>query len=131
DGEKSLLDRTGRWDGADVQKILLDQPAMALFLVGKLYRYLISETAVPPDTLLEPLAARYRRTDYDTGDLVATILRSRHFYSEYAYRQRVKSPVEHVIGLVRASQPGFPPRDLVPWLEQMGQPLFAPPNVKG
>src|SRR5262249_46413914 len=64
-------------------------------------------------------------------DLVATILRSQHFYSDYAYRQRVKPPVEHVIGLVRVARPGFAPRDLAPWLEQMGQSLFAPPNVKG
>jgi hypothetical protein len=130
-GEKSLLGRTGRWDGADVQKIILDQPATALFIVRKLYRYLISETDVPPDSLLEPLASRYRRTDHDTGDLVATILRSRHFYSEYAYRRRVKSPVEHVIGLALVARPGFAPRDLATWLEQMGQSLFAPPNVKG
>jgi hypothetical protein len=39
--------------------------------------------------------------------------------------------VEHVIGIVRAGQPGFAPRDLAPRLEQMGQALFAPPNVKG
>ncbi|HTK77461.1 MAG TPA: DUF1800 domain-containing protein [Gemmataceae bacterium] len=131
DGEKTLLERTGRWDGVDVQKLILDQPAAAMFLVRKLYGYLVSETAEPPEALLEPLAIRYRRTDYDTGDLVATILRSRHFYSDYAYRQRVKSPVEHIIGLVRVGRPGYAPRDLVPWLEQMGQPLFTPPNVKG
>jgi uncharacterized protein (DUF1800 family) len=130
-GDKTVLGRTGAWDGTDVQRILLDQPAAALFLVRKLYRFLVSETADPPDALLEPLAARYRRSDYDTGDAVATILRSRHFYSEYAYRQRVKSPVEYVLGIVGAAQPGFAPRDLVPWLEQMGQSLFAPPNVKG
>jgi len=131
DGEKTLLGRAGRWDGADVHKLLLDQPAAGLFLVRKQYRYLVSETVEPPDALLEPLAARYRRTDYDTGDLVATILRSKHFYSDYAYRQRVKSPVEHLIGIMRIGQPKYAPRDLVPWLEQLGQPLFAPPNVKG
>jgi hypothetical protein len=59
------------------------------------------------------------------------MLRSRHFYSEYAYRQRIKSPVEFVLGMVRTIRPTASPRDLVSSLEEMGQPLFAPPNVKG
>src|SRR5207248_557712 len=101
DSDKTILGRTGRWDGAEAQKLLLDQPAAALFIVRKLYRYLISETVEPPDALLEPLAARFRHSDYEIGDLVATILRSRHFFSEYAYRQRVKSPVDFVLGVVR------------------------------
>jgi uncharacterized protein (DUF1800 family) len=131
DGEKTLLSRRGPWDGTDVQRIILDQPAAARFLVRKLYRFLIAETADPPDVLLEPLAERYRHSDYDTGDLVATMLRSRHFFSDYAYRLRIKSPVEYVLGVVRAVRPETPPRDLVQPLEQMGQALFAPPNVKG
>jgi uncharacterized protein (DUF1800 family) len=59
------------------------------------------------------------------------MLRSRHFFSEHAYRQRVKSPVEYVAGVVRAVRPSAAPRELVQPLEAMGQSLFAPPNVKG
>jgi hypothetical protein len=58
-------------------------------------------------------------------------LRSRHFFSEYAYRQRIKSPVEYAVGVVRAVKPTAAPRELVGPLEAMGQSLFAPPNVKG
>jgi hypothetical protein len=131
DGEKTVLSRHGPWDGTDVQRIILDQPSAAGFLVRKLYRFLIAETVKPPDSLLEPLAERFRHSDYDIADLVATMLRSRHFFSEYAYRQRIKSPVEYVLGVVRAVHPDAAPRELVQPLEQMGQALFAPPNVKG
>src|SRR5262249_34241010 len=131
DGPKAFLGQTGPWDGTDVQRIILARPAVALFLTRKLYRYFVAETADPPDALLEPLAERFRHGDYDVGDLVATTLRSRHFFSEYAYRQRVKSPVEFAVGVVRAVHPSAAPRDLVQPLEAMGQPLFAPPNVKG
>src|SRR5262249_6166080 len=130
-GEKTVLGQTGPWDGTDVQRILLDQPAASRFLVRKLYAFLVSETAHPPDALLDPLAERFRHGDYDIADLVATMLRSRHFFSEYAYRQRVKSPVEYVLGVARAVKPKVAPRELVQPLEQMGQSLFAPPNVKG
>jgi uncharacterized protein (DUF1800 family) len=131
DGPKKFLGQAGNWDGTDVQRILLSQPAVAKFLVRKLYRYLIAEAPEPTDALLEPLAERLRHSEYDIGDLVATMLRSRHFFSEYAYRQRVKSPVEYALGVVRTMHPTIAPRDLVGPLESMGQSLFAPPNVKG
>jgi uncharacterized protein (DUF1800 family) len=130
-GDKKFLGQNGPWDGPDIQRIILSQPAAAVFLVRKLYEYLVAEAPAPPDSLLEPLAERFRQSDYDIADLVGTILRSRHFYSEYAYRRRVKSPVEYVLGVVRAVKPTAPPRDLVGPLEAMGQPLFAPPNVRG
>ena len=101
-------------------------------MVRKLYRFLVSEAVHPADDFLAPLADAYRKGDYDTGALVRTILSSRHFFSEHAYRQRIKSPVEYVLGLARAVGQGFvAPRSLVGHLELMGQHLFAPPNVKG
>jgi hypothetical protein len=73
--------------------------------------------------------------------LVRTILASRHFYSDYAFRQRIKGPVEYVLGAVRAvyrcsgeDEAGYrplPQQVLVGRIEAMGQTLFAPPNVKG
>jgi hypothetical protein len=131
DGPKTYLGQTGPWDGTDVQRIILTQPAAAQFLVRKLYDYLIAETPSPPDALLAPLAERFRQSDYDIADLVGTMLRSHHFFSEYSYRRRVKSPVEFAVGVVRVVRPSASPRDLVAPLEAMGQSLFAPPNVKG
>src|SRR5262249_43363124 len=42
-GEKTVLSQRGTWDGDDVVRILLEQPACAQFLVRKLYTYYISE----------------------------------------------------------------------------------------
>jgi hypothetical protein len=122
-------------------RILLTQPATARFLVRKLYRFFISENADPPDALLEPLAESFRKSDYDIAALVRTMLSSQHFYSGHAFRQRIKSPVEYVLGAVRAVYQAYDEksRDYRPLLQQvlvgrisaMGQELFAPPNVKG
>ena len=138
DGEtKTVLGRTGPWDGGDVVRIVLEQPSASRFLVRKLYRHLVSETATPPDVLLEPLCESFRRHDYDIAELVRTILASRLFYSPHAFRQRIKGPLEFVLGAVRevhrASGPdeALPQQVLVPRLAAMGQPLFSPPNVKG
>ena len=60
------------------------------------------------------------------------MLASRLFFSEHAYRKRVKWPVEYALGAVRAATPDrVPMLDLVDPLAKMGQVLFAPPNVKG
>jgi hypothetical protein len=132
DGEKKVFGKSGKWDGGDVVKLCLDQPAAARFLVRKLYRYFVSETGNPPQALLEPLADSFRKSDYDITALVRTMLGSRHFFSQHAYRQRVKSPVEFVLGCVRATGQGFvTPRALAARAELLGQHLFAPPNVKG
>jgi hypothetical protein len=130
-GPKTLFGRTGHWDGDDVLQLLLERPACARFLAGKLYRFLISETA-PPAGLIEPLAEQLRKTQDDVAAVVQTVVRSRLFFSDHAYRKRIKSPVEYVLGTVRAAWPGpFSPAELVEPLEAMGQALFAPPNVKG
>jgi uncharacterized protein (DUF1800 family) len=134
-GEKTLLGQKGGWDGGDVVRIVLDRPQAARFLVRKLYRYFISESASPPAALLEPLAESFRKSDYDIGGLIKSILRSRHFFSDYAFRQRIKSPVEFVAGAVRAlvkiDKAEVPPTVLASQVGAMGQPLFEPPTVKG
>ena len=140
-GVKTFLGQTGPWDGGDVVRIVLEQPAAARFLVRKLYQFLISENAQPPDSLLEPLCASFRKSEYDIAALLRTVLSSRHFYSAHAFRQRIKSPVEYVLGAVQAVYRNYgegeadyrPLRQqvLVGRLGAMGQQLFAPPNVKG
>jgi uncharacterized protein (DUF1800 family) len=130
--DKTVLGKTGNLNGDDVVNICVDQPACAKFLVRKLYKYLIAELDPPPQKLLDPLCEMYRKSEYDTGKLVRTMLTSRLFFSDHAYRQRVKSPCEFTLGAVKAVGQGFvTPQSLVTKMEGMGQSLFAPPNVKG
>jgi hypothetical protein len=131
DGPKTVFGKTGNWNGEDVVKFCCDHDACAKFLVGKLYAFLVNETP-PPKGLLTPLEARFRKSDYDIADLVRTMLASRLFFSDHAYRKRVKWPVEYALGTVRAVVPDRAPlADLLDPLAKMGQVLFAPPNVKG
>lgn len=134
-GPKTVLGRTGNWDGDDVIRLILEQPAAARFLVRKLFRHFISESETPPDRLLEPLAEQLRRTDYDLMAVMRTLLHSRLFFSDLAFRQRIKGPVDYLVGLYHslegpAAENGLwklPPNTL----QGLGQTLFAPPSVKG
>ena len=141
DGVKTVLGQTGDWDGGGIVRIVLEQPAAARFLVRKLYAFLVNETIVPPDAFIEPLCERFRKSEYDIAGLVRTVLSSRHFYSEHAFRKRIKGPVEYAIGAVRAVYREYAEDDveyrplphqlLDRHIVAMGQKLFAPPNVKG
>jgi uncharacterized protein (DUF1800 family) len=131
DGAKTVLGQSGAWDGGDIVRIVLDQPAAARFLARKLYRHFISEPESPPDPVLETLADLLRRSDYDIAAIVRTILSSRLFFSEYAYRQRIKGPVEFVVGLARSLDARIQIQNLTYMMDDLGQALFAPPNVKG
>ena len=129
-GVKRILGQEGNFDGGDVVRIVLQKPATPRLLVGKLYRWLISETHEPEETLLAPLAESFAK-DYDVAKLVETMLRSNLFFSPAAYRQRVKSPVEFALGIIRGLNGMVPTARLGADLAELGQDLYHPPTVKG
>jgi uncharacterized protein (DUF1800 family) len=131
DGVKTVLGQSGKWKGEDIVRICLEQESAPRFIVGKLYRFLVSETEPAAPELLEPLAVQFRKSDYDFGALVETVLRSNLFFSATAYRQRVKSPVDFGLGIVRVLEGRLGTVALAQALQGMGQNLFFPPSVKG
>jgi uncharacterized protein (DUF1800 family) len=131
DGPKTVLGRSGKFQGSDIVRICLEQSAAAPFVVGKLYRFLVSETVPATPELLEPLAAQFRKSDYDFGALVATVLRSNLFFSPQVYRTRIKAPVDFALGIVRALEGRIGTTALATALEGLGQHVFYPPSVKG
>jgi hypothetical protein len=131
DGDKNVLNRKGKWQGADIVRICLEQHSAPYFIVGKLYRFLISETIPATPELLEPLATQFRKSNYDFGALVETVLRSNLFFSPAVYRTRVKSPVDFALGIVRSLEARTGTTVLATALQALGQDLFYPPSVKG
>ena len=134
DGPKTFLGQNGPWGPSDIVRITLERPEAATFLARKLYRWFVSEAGTPGPELIEPLAEEIKRHQFAIGPIVGVILRSRHFYSRAAYRQRIKSPVEFSAGLVRmleVPRPALNPLALSAACDAQGQELFAPPNVEG
>jgi uncharacterized protein (DUF1800 family) len=131
DGKKTVLGQTGNWNADDIVRICLQQKSAAPFVVGKLYRFLITESIAPTPELLEPLAQQFRESDYDFGSLVKTMLSSNLFFSQQVYRTRIKSPADFVVNIVRGLEGKIGTTALAQSLEQLGQNLFSPPSVKG
>ena len=133
-GEKAILGHTGRFDGGDIPAILLEQPACAEFLCTKLVRAFVTEVDPVTPELVAPLAQSFRTSDYDIRVPVGTILRSALFHDPEMRRHRVKSPVEHAIGTIRALEvvkPTVQADALAEACVRMGQALYAPPSVAG
>ena len=134
DTAKTFLGQTGRWTSSDIVRIVLERRDAAVFLSQKLYRFFVSEADPPAPELIEPLADRIKSHDFAIAPVVEIILRSRQFHSRSAYRQRIKSPIEHSAGLVRALEipsSAINPLALSAACDSQGQELFAPPNVEG
>ena len=130
-GEKTFLGRTGPFDGGDIIDIILEQPAAASFVGGKLYRYFVREDL---DAGVQgELAATLRDADYDLKPLLRRIFLSRDFYSAASYATQIKSPVHLVVSTYRklgqTTLPTIP--DFNRLTAGLGQTLFNPPNVAG
>ncbi|MGH8034771.1 MAG: DUF1800 domain-containing protein, partial [Lysobacterales bacterium] len=129
-GAKTVLGRSGNFDGDAVLDILLEQPAAARFIVGKLWKEFVSP--VPDDAQLERIARRFRASGYDIGVALNELLLTDAFWAESNRGSLIKSPVDLVVGTVR--QFDFSYTDVMPFAlkaAQLGQNLLAPPNVKG
>jgi uncharacterized protein (DUF1800 family) len=134
EGPKTILGRSGAFRRDDVARVLLEQPACAEHLCGKLIRHFVSEVNTPSPVLIAPLAVAFRDSGYDVGVPVAAILRSRLFHDPAVRRQRVKDPVEFAVGLIRSLEvfkPTVSSDALADACTRMGQALYAPPSVAG
>jgi uncharacterized protein (DUF1800 family) len=133
DGVKTVLGQTGKFDGNAVLDILLAQPQTAEFIVRKLWREFVAPAVQDADAAeIKRLAGVFRDSRYDIRALLRALLTSDAFYAPQHRGTLVKSPVDLVAGTLRQFQ--FTTGDVAPFalvLAQLGQNLFAPPNVKG
>ena len=79
DGDKTILGKTGKWNGSDLVKLLLEHPATAERLTTKLCRQFFGESVVEPEAI-KALAAGLRENDLNIGWAVGAILKSERFW---------------------------------------------------
>jgi uncharacterized protein (DUF1800 family) len=133
DGEKEFLGERGHFDGTDVIDIIVRQPATGRFLARRLYLFFVADH--PDAAAIEYLADVYHTSQYDIRAMLRALFLSPFFRSIQAYYARVKSPAEHVVGIMRLvgdsalPKPGF--GDISLECRYMGQDLLNPPSVEG
>ena len=126
---KHYLGQTGNFDYKDVVHILANHPATPWFLSRKLFTFFVYENPSSDD--LKPLVDTYVQSNHNMGEVMRTLLLSPQFSSTKAYRNRIKSPIEYTVGVLRALNIKSAGMGLPTITTLMGQTLFDPPNVAG
>jgi uncharacterized protein (DUF1800 family) len=130
-GNKTVLGKTGPFDGDEGLEIILQQPAAAEFICAKFVQFFVADEPELPAEHIAPLAQRFRASGLTVAPVLETILTSRLFYSAASLGRKIRSPVELGVGLLRALEATANLVQLANRLRELGQiPLF-PPNVKG
>jgi uncharacterized protein (DUF1800 family) len=129
-GRKTVLGETGALDGDDLLRVLLRQPAGAVFIVDKLWREFVSP--VPDAQRVAPIAEAFRASGHAIPVALRALLLQPEVVSTDPAHALVKSPVELVVGLLRQSGASLrEPAGAAIAAAAMGQNLFGAPNVRG
>ncbi|HTN49781.1 MAG TPA: DUF1800 domain-containing protein [Burkholderiaceae bacterium] len=130
DGTKSVLGVRGPLDGDRVLDALLEEPAAAEFIVGKLWLEFVSPR--PDPVRVAVIATRFRSSGYDIRTALRGVLMQPELVAAGEDDLLVKSPVELLVGLVRQGDGRLPnATGAAVAVAAMGQNLFSAPNVRG
>ncbi|RTL47578.1 MAG: DUF1800 domain-containing protein [Rhodocyclaceae bacterium] len=130
DGVKTVLGQQGNFDGDAVLDILLARPETAEFVTNKLWKEFVSPE--PDARQVKRIAAGFRTSGYDIKTVLRGLFMSPAFWARENRAALVKSPVDWVVGTARSlDMRDIPALPTALALRQLGQDLFAPPNVKG
>ena len=128
-GEKLVLSHKlsagrGMEDAEDVLDILARSPATAHYISFKLARRFVSDS--PSKALVDHATQVYLSTDGDIREVLRSIITSPEFFSQQAFRTKVKSPFEVVVSAMRAlnAAPDSTPRT-AQVIAYLGQPIFG------
>jgi uncharacterized protein (DUF1800 family) len=131
--DKTFLGETGDWNGEDIIRIIVTQPAAAHFIATKLHAFFVSDT--PDESEINELAEVFSRTRGDMRAVMHALLISPWFRSRQHYFDKLKMPIELVVSTVRLTGtdrlPSPEARRLVDASAYMAQEPFNPPSVKG
>jgi uncharacterized protein (DUF1800 family) len=134
-GEKTVLGVKiaaggGIEDGEKALDIVAHHPATAHFISKKLAQRFVADD--PPRALVERMAQTFLKSDGDIRAVLRTMIDSKEFWSEGAFRSKMKSPLEMVVSAVRASNGNVDfATGLVNQVAQLGEPLYRKQEPTG
>ena len=143
-GEKEFLGRKGNFDGGDIIDIICEEEATARFIARHMYSFFVADEPPVPEwpykpprdpEAIETLTRAYFDGGYSIKEMLRTLLTSDFFKSEDVWYQRVKSPAELMVGVLKLSGEFPHPREEMIQTHLhtvfMGQHLMNPPSVEG
>jgi uncharacterized protein (DUF1800 family) len=127
--EKTVFGKVGNFDGAAIVDLCLSQPACPRFLAMKLLKTFVCSE--PKQELIEAVATRIRLHDFVMLPVLRELFSSQVFYDGANRRSLIKSPLDLVVGSLRALAATVKWPSITKLLANLGQDVFEPPSVKG
>jgi uncharacterized protein (DUF1800 family) len=113
----------GYVEGQRALEWLAAQPQTAHFISYELAQRFVADD--PPEDLVDRMAKTYLSTDGDIKEILRTMVHSPEFNSQKYYRVKVKTPLEFVASVFRATDTNpSNPGALVGVIGRMGEPLY-------
>jgi uncharacterized protein (DUF1800 family) len=111
-------------DGIQVIDILAHHLSTARFISKKLAQRFVADD--PPQALVDRMAATFTRTDGDLRAVLQTMFSSVEFMSAGAYQAKMKSPLEMIVGAIRAMNADITDTFFVAQrIADLGEPLYG------
>ncbi|HYV07776.1 MAG TPA: DUF1800 domain-containing protein [Blastocatellia bacterium] len=141
-GTKTVYGKPNNYNGKDIIDMVSARPATARYLTWKLFNFFVyplTDGTADKNTI-EKFARVYLNNDHSIKELVRAIFTSDEFFSDRARFALVKSPVELIVGAIRALGARYNPGTsgaeenaniLAAVSIFLGQELFNPPDVAG
>jgi uncharacterized protein (DUF1800 family) len=129
EGTKTVLGKSGAFNGSDIIDLCLDHPACSRFLAFKLLREFV--TAKPGDEEIAAVAGRITAHRHQIAPVLRELFGSEMFYSAANQGRLVKSPIDLTCGAVRTLCSRVNLESLAAVNAELGQDLFLPATVKG
>ncbi len=126
---KTYLGQTGAFNLDDIVDILANHPSTAKQISTLLWTEFVYPN--PEPEIVDRLARVFTTQQRSIAALVEAIFNSPEFYSDRAYRSRLKNPLYFTAGSIHQLnlQADYP--QILGQLRTMGQPIYNPPTVKG
>jgi len=133
-GSKIVMGTTipedGEREGLAVLHMLATSPATAKFISTKIAVRFVSDT--PPPALIDRMASAFLTSNGDIKTVLRVMFQSPEFWSEEAYRAKMKTPVEFVVSAARASGAEVTnAQSLVASLDKLGMPVYGMQTPNG
>jgi len=150
-GIKTVLGQSGAWNGYDILKLTASRPETAARMCKKLWEWYAYPD--PEPKIVEKLAGTFHSSDLHIKPVLKEIATMPEFWGDKCVRQKVKSPADFIVGIIRqfdvyAFLSGQRPAESKPttplpammratgsllWgsMYQQGLALLYPPDVSG
>jgi uncharacterized protein (DUF1800 family) len=130
-GPQTILGKTYAQSGVDQGKAVLHDlahhPATANHIATKLARHFVADT--PPPALVKRLADTFTRTNGDLAEVSRALIDSPESWTPQLTKMR--SPLEYLAALIRATNATMKPQAITLALNAMGQPWWNPAGPNG